>query len=572
MLLIACALLVWAAQLPPTVPRPRDAIARDTTATPAATGIIRGRVTDRESGEPLARVIVIMVSKAVEGDSRPVQRVGDRTEPRVTLTGADGRFEFKQTLAGAYVVIFDPTPLRGTHLRQSFGETEPTNELSGSRPPPVQLADGEIRNDVNAALSRALAIEGRVLDEFGDPMANVAVSVHPWEGPIDANMVDPRSTDDRGAYRLFGLKPGQYRICARPEVYFPMTEDLRERPIPTCYPAARSESEADPIVLASADVGGIDIRVQHNRAFKISGMALDAAGAPVERAEINLVAVGKSVLSSHGIETLPGGYFVARAVTPGDYAIQVEIGSRYNPEDKRERELGYLPIRVDAGDVEGVVVTTTRLARVAGRIVFEDGAPAGSESIRVAATPPATVGRISSGPSPTAEVRADSTFELTGLFGPQIITIAGQPREWIVKSVTYRGDDVTDVPIEFKTRTDPAALEITMTKRGAIVSGRLLDAAGNGTEAGYVLLISADPARRRSGFGIVATATPKTDGAFTLGPVRHGEYVVLAASGEAMMHLSYPDGESLERLVHEGERIVLVENEKRSIDVRVVKR
>ena len=119
MLLIASALLVSAAQLPPTVPPPRDAVARDTPATPAATGIIRGRVTDRESGEPLARVIVMMGSKAVEEDSRPTQRVGDRTKPRITLTGADGRFEFKQTPAGAYVVIFDPTPLRGTHLRHT---------------------------------------------------------------------------------------------------------------------------------------------------------------------------------------------------------------------------------------------------------------------------------------------------------------------------------------------------------------------------------------------------------------------------------------------------------------------
>ena len=44
---------------------------------------------------------------------------------------------------------------------------------------------------------------------------------------------------------------------------------------------------------------------------------------------------------------------MAKAVIPGDYAIYVEIGSRFNPEDKRERELGYVPIRIDSGDVEG---------------------------------------------------------------------------------------------------------------------------------------------------------------------------------------------------------------------------
>ena len=578
MWLIASALLVSSAQLPPAVPPPRDAIARDTPATPAATGIIRGRVTDRESGDPLARVIVILVSQAVEGDPGPVQRVGDRTKPRITMTGAEGRFEFKQTPAGAYVVIFDPTPLRGTHLRQSFGETEPTNELNGSKPPPVQLANGEIRNDVNAALSRALAIEGRVLDEFGDPMANVEVSVHSWEGPIDASMVDSRSTDDRGAYRLFGLKPGRYRICARPEVYFPMTEDLRERPVPTCYPAARVDTEADPIVLVSADIGGIDIRVQRNRAFKITGVALDAAGAAVERAQIALVAVGKGVASSNSIDMQSGGHFVAHAVTPGDYAIQVEIGSRDNPEDKRERELGYLPVRVETGDVENVIVTTNTLAKIRGRMTFEEGAPhVRTEPIRVVANVPpvASGGRRSfGGPWPSGELKDDFTFELSGLFGHHIITVTGQPREWIVKAIKYRGDDVTGTPVEFKTSTDPSALEIVMTRRGAVVDGRVLDAAGKATQAGYVVLTSADPARRRLGTGIVQTASPSPDGTYSLGPVRAGEYVLFAVSGEAMMHLSMPepDEDALDRAAHSGERVVLVENEKRTVDLRLLKR
>jgi hypothetical protein len=44
---IATVLLAWVAQLPPAAPLPRDGVSRDTSATPAATGIIRGRVSDR---------------------------------------------------------------------------------------------------------------------------------------------------------------------------------------------------------------------------------------------------------------------------------------------------------------------------------------------------------------------------------------------------------------------------------------------------------------------------------------------------------------------------------------------
>lgn len=48
----------------------------------------------------------------------------------------------------------------------------------------------------------------------------------------------------------------------------------------------------------------------------------------------------------------PGGQFVTRGVTPGEYAISAEIGSRFMPDDKRERELAYVPIRVEGADKE----------------------------------------------------------------------------------------------------------------------------------------------------------------------------------------------------------------------------
>ncbi len=254
---IATVLLAWAAQRPPAAPLPRDGVSRDTSATPAAAGIIRGRVTDRESGQPLARVMVVLVPGALGEEPEQPPDARARFEPRITVTGADGRYEYKQVAAGAYVVNFDPSGLRGTHLRQYFGQTEPANDLAGSREPRFQLADGEVRNDVSAALSRSLAIEGRVLDELGEPMANVGVSAHPAAAPAEVYFGDSRSTDDRGAFRLFGLRPGQYRICASPGMRFQPTEDIRNLPIRTCYPAATLDANAEPVVLAGTDIGGL---------------------------------------------------------------------------------------------------------------------------------------------------------------------------------------------------------------------------------------------------------------------------------------------------------------------------
>ena len=105
---IATVLLAWAAQLPPAAPLPRDGVSRDTSATPAATGIIRGRVTNRESGQPLARVMVVLVPGALGEEPDQPPGAGARFEPRITVTGADGQYGTKQVAAGAYVVSFEP--------------------------------------------------------------------------------------------------------------------------------------------------------------------------------------------------------------------------------------------------------------------------------------------------------------------------------------------------------------------------------------------------------------------------------------------------------------------------------
>ena len=133
-------------------------------------------------------------------------------------------------------------------------------------------------------------------------------------------------------------------MCARLEPHYPIT-DARDVSIPTCYPAARAQSDAAAVALATSDVTGIDIRVQRNRAYKITGTIVDASGALVERAQVGMVSLGASERGVPTIDMRSGGQFLAWGITPGDYAIQVELGSRFDPNDKHEPELGYLPNR-----------------------------------------------------------------------------------------------------------------------------------------------------------------------------------------------------------------------------------
>ena len=572
---------------------PRDAASRDGAAK-ARTATVSGRVVDRETGQPLGRVMVTLISTAWRDQAMSSSAMTAQTgiagnvddsslrqnQPRFAVTAADGRFEFKQVLPGAYTVSFQASTSRGTHLDQSFGESGPRDPLKpGRRVPPIELRDGETRANVDIALWRAFAVEGRVVDDAGEPIANADVNISPWDSPSTMSMGRSRLTDDRGMFRLFGLRPGQYRICADGGMHGGPSEETRDKLIRTCYPSAIKDADAQPVVVSSAEVGPIEIRMQRNRTFRITGMTIDSSGAPIADPSVNLVSVTAPGSSSSGssIQTKPGGQFIASGVTPGDYAIQVSTGNwRFpNPEDKQGREVGYMPVRVDIEDIDGLVVTTSKPAKVAGRIVFEGGVPEqGPSKLSVMTMPDEMtgLGRMMFGPQTQAAVREDRSFELDGLFGPQLVMVMGPPRGWIVKSVKYRGDDVTDTAVEFKSSTDPKLLEVTLTNQGAIVTGRVLGDGGKETPDAYIVMLPGEVSRWRPFPGTPAL-TPKADGTFTIGPVRAGEYVIAAVTGLSMARLFDPSAraEIAERIAKGGERIVLVENDKHSIDLRITK-
>ena len=579
------AALASAGQNQPVPPRdnaPVDAV---------GTGTIRGRVTDRETGQPLERVLVTLMStvwrdqamssaaliaqSGIADDASPKQNA-----PRTTITAADGRFEFKEIPPGAYTVSFDASMMRGTHLDQSFGQSAPRDPLKPERrASPIEVRGGQTQENVDVALWRAFAVEGRVVDDAGEPIANADVNVSQWDGPSSMSMGRPRITDDRGMFRLFGLRPGQYRICADAELHFGLSQDGRDKLVRTCYPSAVSDGDAQPVVLSSGDVGPIEIRLQRNRTYLITGIAIDSSGAAVSDAEVQLVAVTPtgSSSSSGGIEVKPDGHFIASGVRPGNYAIQVSIGNWHpsNREDKRDREMGYVPVRVDAADVEGVVVATSKAAKVAGRIVFEGGVPDHrTPKLLIMPMPDEQTGggRVTFGPQSPATVRDDMSFELDNLFGPQLLMVVGAPRGWIVKSVKYRGDDVTDRAIEFRSSSDPRLLEVTLTNQTAFVTGRVLGADGTESSDAFVVLLPADVSRWRPFPGLPAI-TPKADGTFAIGPVRAGEYIVAAVTGLSMPKLFDPSGRAdiAERIAKAGERLILIENEKHSIDLRITK-
>src|SRR5579872_3147712 len=99
---------------------------------------ISGRVTAQDSGQPLPRIVVTL-------------RSADHLRQVDTTTDPDGRYLFTEVVNGRYFVTADNDDHVATYLPRSLDV-----EVGGASP-----------TDVDLALARALAIEGRVFDPLG---------------------------------------------------------------------------------------------------------------------------------------------------------------------------------------------------------------------------------------------------------------------------------------------------------------------------------------------------------------------------------------------------------------------
>ncbi|MFM8534106.1 MAG: carboxypeptidase-like regulatory domain-containing protein, partial [Acidimicrobiia bacterium] len=85
---------------------------------------------------------------------------------------------------------------------------------------PIELGDAQTLDKLSVSLPRGSVLGGRVVDEFGEPVANAMVTAWRYAYQTGARRLTPAgqnsrdTTDDQGHYRLFGLPPGDYYVSA----------------------------------------------------------------------------------------------------------------------------------------------------------------------------------------------------------------------------------------------------------------------------------------------------------------------------------------------------------------------
>jgi len=514
---------------------------------------ISGRVTDRDSGRPLPRIVATLIAPG-----------GSHSE---AITDAEGLFKFLNLSPGKYSVGAAQDEHRSTYLRQWYGEEAPAALFAGPQRANIELAAGQARTGSDIALTRGLAIEGRIMDPSDEPMANVEVRV---TGP-DGRTVASRSvsSDDLGVYRIYGLAPGRYRACAEVRERSEVLAYDGARMVRTCHPAAVLTSAARDVTLMAQHATGIDIRVQRVGSYSISGVVIDAAGLPADQARVT--AVAPDIGGGTGTATSANGAFLLKGITPGNYIVQAAVGGGRFPDDPnppaRELEMGSAPIDVD-GDVTGLAVTLSKAATVVGKVVFEGGdqPPGDRKPLVVHAVPVDAAQRLSR--PPFVLVKDDLTFALTGLYPMRILLRLQQtPDPWVVRSVRYEGRDVNHVPTDFARGSSRSPVEIRLTNRVARPSVRVTDQQDAPLTSYELCVVPADPAAWQTGY-IIVPGTPSADGVLKTGPLLPGEYLIAALSpADIVVLLGDPD--RVNGLAAVGTRVTLSIDDNRTFDLRI---
>ena len=542
---------------------PPQGPARDQAAPKTGTSRIRGRVVGADSGLGLRRAAV--------GISSP-----DIRETRGTVTDADGRYEFIDLPAGRYSVIVNKTG----YVQMSYGQRRPNDA-----PKQIDVGEKQVVDKIDFVLPRGGVITGRVLDEFGEPLANA--NVQPMQNRFMNGQRRPMpmgqgaTTPDTGEFRLWGLSPGDYFVSVTPRqngMNMGDNSDDRSGYAATYYPGTPNLALAQPITIAAGQTAsGVDITLTPTRTAKVSGTAVDSKGLPIENGFVNAMQRANSMMFSNIGGQIRAGTFTISGLPPGDYMLRANaMQSRPGNEPP---EILTANVSVNGTDVTGVLLAPVLPVVVTGRVVFDPPtAPPDPTSVRVMANPknPEMMMGMMMNVGPQI-VKDDFTFELktspgqmvirANVNGPGANPAPQAPGAWMLKSVRYDANDVTDSGLELTSGRDVSDVEIVMTNRPQIVTGQVTNARAEIVKEGTVLLFSQDREQWASGFGRhMGMSRPDKDGKYTLRTLPAGDYFAVAI--EQVDNQRFPgDPDYFDLLSRSAVRFSLVEGETRIVDL-----
>ncbi len=433
---------------------------------------VSGRVVSAAEGTPIQSARVGLIQADVH------------QHPAVygTTTDDQGHFDIKKVPPGRYRFVAS----RAGFISQEYKAVG----LKGGAM--LTLVPGQTVDDAMFRLTRAAVVSGRVLDEAGEPMLGVYVSALRKLTTEELEESSHRSkrerllqssgtvTDDRGEYRLFGLKPGEYFLKATesPDEAsmfihgndvdlsdYELVREMAAQYAPLYYPGVLQPGDAQPVQVRAGEEVEADFAMRHIKTVQVSGHVIAADGKPATHSFIGMRAQDATdYVGGAFVNTDDKGEFLIKGVAPGTYLIEAQQHT-----DSR-RDFAHQKLDVGESNVDNVVLSFGSGVTITGRITAA-GSGVALDRAHV------SLGSVDEDAPPGgwAEVKADGTFEINNVADGSYALHAGiQQKGWYVKSARLGATDVLEKGVQVERGAVPGTLEIVLSNAAAQLDGTVM--------------------------------------------------------------------------------------------------
>jgi protocatechuate 3,4-dioxygenase beta subunit len=492
----------------------------------------------------------------------------DREHTIATKTGVDGRFALKNVPAERYKLVVT----RNGYIRAEYGQKKPSDPGAA-----FTLRPGENRQDLMFKLIPAAVITGRVFDVDGEPVEHAVIMASREvynEGRRTLSTQGWARTDDLGQFRLFGLMPGRYyisaaepnweRISGDREFNAASKQEAERAYTKTYYPNATDPAKGTVIsVKAGEEVPGIDIALKEVVAYRVRGKVFNQithkAGKEVQ---VQLMHRGKQLeydVSDTVAEVKKSdGSFEIANVFPGPYvliAFWQDEGKYYMAQEN---------VDVAEDDVEGIALSIGIGMSISGQVRWEGKPSLGGDELQISLQPEMI--RFWSGSS--ARVKANQQFTIKDVNeGDYRVIASGMSKDCYLKEIQYGDTRAKDDTIRVN-KGGGAALEITISSRGARVQGAVVNP--DGLPAAGVWVVAVPDADRRSNSRWFGAQTTDQYGKYDLHGLSPGSYRLFSWTG--VEQGEWEDPEFLKTQEPQGEGIEVRDEDVKTVNLKLIEK